>query len=91
MRAAGSEDLLHAGRAALAAAEWETPRACFEHALALDESAEALDGLGDAVHWLGEYERALDLEERAFVAHRRAGRALAASEQAPRAGVPPRR
>jgi tetratricopeptide (TPR) repeat protein len=57
-------------------------RAGFERALQLGESAEALDGLGEAVHWLGEYERAIELKERAFVAYRRAGRALEASAQA---------
>lgn len=82
MEAAGAEDLLRDGGAALAAAEWETARACFEQALALGESAEALDGLGDAVHWLGEYERAIELKERAFVAYNRVGQAVEASEQA---------
>ncbi len=82
MEAAGSEELLREGRAALAAAEWETARACFERALAVDESADALSGLGDAVHWLGQYDRAVELKERAFVAYHRAGRALEASEQA---------
>jgi DNA-binding CsgD family transcriptional regulator len=82
MGVASLEDLLRDGRAALAAAEWETARACFEQALGLEESAEALDGLGDAVHWLGEYERAIELKERAFVAYRGAGRAPQASAQA---------
>jgi DNA-binding NarL/FixJ family response regulator len=82
MGAEAAQDLLRSGREALAAAEWDTARSCFEQALAIDETAEALDGLGDAVHWLGQYERAIELKERAFVAYRRAGRALEASQQA---------
>ena len=45
MGAETAEDLLHAGREALAAADWARARACFERALVLGESAEVLDGL----------------------------------------------
>jgi DNA-binding CsgD family transcriptional regulator len=82
MGAQTAAKLLRSGREALAAAEWETARSCFEQALETEESVEALDGLGDAVHWLGEYDRAIELKERAFVAYQRAGRPLEASGQA---------
>jgi DNA-binding NarL/FixJ family response regulator len=77
-----SEQLLAGGRAALASADWETARSCFEQALELDETGEALDGLSDAAHFLGEYNRAIELKERAFSAYREEGRALEASAAA---------
>jgi DNA-binding NarL/FixJ family response regulator len=47
-----SSDLLAAGQAALAAADWAAARAAFEAALAQDETPEAHDGLGIALWWL---------------------------------------
>jgi hypothetical protein len=46
-RAAAPDELLRSGREALAAADWETARACFEKA---GDSAEALDGLSRAIY-----------------------------------------
>lgn len=77
-----SEELLASGRAALADADWETARSCFEQALELDETGDALDGLSDATHFLGEYDRAIELKERAFAAYRDEGRPLEASAAA---------
>ena len=70
---AATGDLLRRGREALAAADWDVARACFEEALAVEESAEALDGLAQAAHYLGDYDRAIALGERAFAAHRARG------------------
>jgi DNA-binding CsgD family transcriptional regulator len=77
-----ADDLLRAGREALAAADWERARSCFERALELGESAEALDGLSRAAHFLGAYERAMELKERAFVEYRRRGMRVEAAELA---------
>jgi DNA-binding CsgD family transcriptional regulator len=70
---AATGDLLRRGREALAAADWERARACFDDATASSESAEALDGLAQALHFLGDYDRAIELSERAFAAYRRRG------------------
>lgn len=67
---------------ALAAADWDAARTCFEQACAEDESAENLDGLGRALHFQGEYARAIELTERAFAAYRRADRAVEAADRA---------
>ncbi len=77
-----SGELLARGRAALAAADWETARSCFEQARELDETGDALDGLSDAAHFLGEYDRAIELKERAFAAYRDEGKPLEASAAA---------
>jgi DNA-binding CsgD family transcriptional regulator len=76
------DDLLRAGHEALATAEWERARSCFEQALDLGESAEALDGLSQAVHFQGEYDLAIELKERAFAAYRRRGMPVEAAELA---------
>ena len=71
--------LLSAGWEALAVADWERARSCFESAIGkLAESAEVFDGLGQAVHFQGDYERAIELMERAFAAYRRRGDRLGA-------------
>jgi DNA-binding CsgD family transcriptional regulator/tetratricopeptide (TPR) repeat protein len=75
----GAGDLLQRGREALAAADWERARACFEQA---GETAEALDGLSQAAHFQGEYDRAIELKERAFALYRRRGERVAAAEPA---------
>jgi DNA-binding CsgD family transcriptional regulator len=80
MDADAAADLLRRGREALAAADWETARSCFEEAWELDESPEALDGLSEAAHFEGDYDRAIELKERAFAAYRRAGRPVEAAE-----------
>ena len=82
MGTATAEDLLHAGREALAAADWQRARSRFEEARDLGESAEVLDGLSQAVHFQGEYDRAIELKERAFALYRRRGKRVEAAELA---------
>ena len=74
--------LLQRGREAIASADWEGARACFEQALELAETAEALDGLGQSAHFLGGHEKAIELKERAFAAYRRRDQPLQAAEVA---------
>lgn len=76
MQADAGGDLLRDGHAALAAADWNTARSCFERA---GDSAEALDGLSRALHFLGDYERSIELTERAFALYRNEGRDVEAS------------
>jgi DNA-binding CsgD family transcriptional regulator len=76
------DDLLRHGREALAAANWEEARACFERAGEPGETAEVLDGLSEVAHFQAEYERAIDLKERAFAAYRRCGKAVQAADTA---------
>lgn len=78
----GIEDLLREGEAAIAAARWETARACFERALEHGEPPEALGGLSKVAMIDGEYERAIELKERAFDAFRDAGRVAEACDMA---------
>lgn len=66
-----AEAFVRSGWAALAAADWERARSCFEQAAAIDETAEALDGLSQALHYQGEYGRAIEFKERAFAEYRR--------------------
>ena len=82
METDSADDLLDAGRLALAKADWARARACFERALDLTESAEALAGLSEAVHFQGEYDRAIELKERAFALYRRRGNRAEAAELA---------
>jgi tetratricopeptide (TPR) repeat protein len=82
MGAETAEDLLGAGREALAAADWDRARSCFERARDLGETAEVLDGLSHAAHFQGEYDRAIELKERAFALYRRDGRRVEAAEPA---------
>jgi DNA-binding NarL/FixJ family response regulator len=74
--------LLHEGWEALAAADWESARSCFERALQDEETAEALDGLSQAAEFQRDYETATDLRERAFAEYRRAGNAIEAANTA---------
>ena len=78
----GVTELVEEGRAALARAEWDRARACFEQALAVAEYADVLDGLGQALHFQGEYARAIELTERAFAAYLREGRGVEAADRA---------
>jgi DNA-binding CsgD family transcriptional regulator len=82
MAAETADDLLRDGREALAAADWERARCCFEKAAELGESAEVLDGLSQAMHFQGEFLRAIELKERAFAAYRRRGKRVEAAEVA---------
>lgn len=75
-------DLLRNGGEALAAADWEAARSCFEQARELGETAEVLDGLSQAAHFQGEHLEAIELKERAFAAYRRGGKQAQAAEVA---------
>ena len=70
MRAGVAEDLIREGWKALAKADWEAARSCFERAGEFGETAETLDGLGRALHFQGDYPRAIEVTERAFAAYR---------------------
>ena len=74
--------VLRGGWQALAEADWERARVCFEQASELDESPEALDGLSQALHFQGEYDRAIGLKERAFAEYRRRGQWAEAADLA---------
>jgi DNA-binding CsgD family transcriptional regulator len=73
------EDLLRDGEAAIAAADWETARACLERVLEQEESPDALIGLSKIAMIEREYDRAIELKERAFQLQKRAGQLEAAS------------
>jgi len=77
-----ADRLVPDGWDALAAADFEDARACFERALADGETAEALDGLSQATHFLGDYDEATRLKERAFVAYRESGQPARAADAA---------
>ena len=72
--------LARSGRDALAAADWDRARQCFEEAYEVEQSAEVLDGLARALHFLGEYARATELSERAFLAYSEADRYVEAAD-----------
>jgi DNA-binding CsgD family transcriptional regulator len=77
-----ADELISDGWQALAEAEWETARSCFERAGELVQMAEILDGLGRALHFLGDYPRAIELTERAFVAYRAELRVVDSADRA---------
>jgi DNA-binding NarL/FixJ family response regulator len=76
------EDLLRRGERAIAAADWETARACLDRALEAGDSPDALTGLSKVAMIEREYERAIELRERAFDSYRAAGRFARASGDA---------
>ena len=82
MATEAGHDLMPRGWEALAQADWDGARSCFEQALELDESAEALDGLSRALHFQGEYARAIELTERAFTAYRELDKLVEAADRA---------
>jgi tetratricopeptide (TPR) repeat protein len=82
MEAAEAEGLVRDGWKALAEADWDAARSCFERAVEFGEDAETLDGLGRALHFQREYSRAIELTERAFAAYRQEGRAIDAADRA---------
>jgi DNA-binding CsgD family transcriptional regulator len=82
METVGANDLLRSGREALAAADWERARSCFERACEREETPEVLDGLSAVAHFAGDYERAIELKERAFAAYRRDGKRVQAADLA---------
>jgi tetratricopeptide (TPR) repeat protein len=77
-----AEDLIRDGWHALAEADWDAARSCFERAGELRETAETLDGLGRALHFQGDYPRAIDVTERAFAAYRKEGMTVDAADRA---------
>ena len=82
MPAQTADDLLRTGGEALAAADWERARSCFERAAKLGDRAEVLDGLSQVLHFQGEYPRAIELKERAFALYRSRGKKVEAAELA---------
>jgi LuxR family maltose regulon positive regulatory protein len=77
--ALGAEE---AGRAALAAGNWEAAREAFQASLDEAPSAAAFEGLGFACRWLGEQEAAMRALRRAYRLHRQAGDARGAARVA---------
>jgi DNA-binding NarL/FixJ family response regulator len=71
-----------AGRAALAAGDWEAARAAFEAQLEAEATPAAYEGLGVACRWLGDQEAAIRALQRAYRLYRRAGDARAAARVA---------
>jgi DNA-binding CsgD family transcriptional regulator len=82
MGAEAGHDLMRTGWEALAEADWDGARSCFEQACAFGESAEALDGLSRALHFQGEYARAIELTERAFAGYRQLDKPVEAADRA---------
>lgn len=80
--ATAAEQFLREGGEAIAAADWERARACFEEARELDDAPEALDGLSEVANFEGEYERAIELKEAAFAAYRERHQGVEASHVA---------
>jgi DNA-binding CsgD family transcriptional regulator len=76
------EDLVAAGHAALARAQWAEARERFEAAVAGDASAEALEGLSRATWWLGDEEATFSVRERAYKGYRSAGDLVGAARMA---------
>jgi len=76
------EQLIKAGRAALASGAWEDARAQFTAALEAGESAGALEGLGLAAWWLDDGALTLDSRERAYRLYREADDAAGAARMA---------
>ena len=77
-----ADELLRLGHEALARADWERARGCFEQAAGFGETAEILDGLGEALQFGGEHARAIGLKERAFAEYERRGLRAEAAELA---------
>jgi LuxR family maltose regulon positive regulatory protein len=71
-----------AGRAALAAGDWEAARDAFQRSIDEQATAAAYEGLGVACRWLGEQEAAIRALQRAYRLHRGAGDARAAARVA---------
>jgi DNA-binding CsgD family transcriptional regulator/tetratricopeptide (TPR) repeat protein len=74
------EDPLREGELAIAAADWETARACLERAWAEGDSPDALTGLSKVAMIEREYERAIELRERAFELYKAARQPAPASD-----------
>ena len=79
---ATGEQHLRDGDEAIAAADWERARTCFEQARDLDGAPEALEGLSEVANFEGEYERAIELKEAAFAGYRERDQRVEASHVA---------
>ena len=79
---------VEAGRAALAAGEWEAARDAFHASIDDAPSAAGFEGLGVASRWLGEQETAMRALQRAYRLHRRAGDARSSSASASATSTP---
>ncbi|SNR30260.1 helix-turn-helix transcriptional regulator [Blastococcus mobilis] len=77
MAAAGGglphDELIRAGRAALARGDWAGARSAFRAALARADTPEACHGLACAEEWAGDFDAAVRLYERAFAGYRARG------------------
>ena len=79
---AEAAELSRRGWEALAAADWDAARSCFERAGEQAQTPEVLDGLSQVCHFQGEYDRAIELKERAFAAYRRRAKRVKAADVA---------
>ena len=82
MEREGADKLLRRGEEALAGADWQRARSCFEQARKQEETPEVLDGLSEVAHFEGDYDQAIALKERAFAAYRRQGKRVDAADVA---------
>ena len=74
--------ILAAGRGALARGEWEAAYGTFEAALKLEDRPDALDGLALAAWWLDLADVVFDARERAYRGYRERGDSLSAARMA---------
>ena len=81
MESSGTQ-LVCEGREALAAADWDRARACFEEARELEGAPEAIDGLSEVANFERDYERAIELKEQALATYRDRGQRVEASHAA---------
>lgn len=77
---AEAAELSRRGWEALAAADWDAARSCFERAGEQAQTPEVLDGLSQVCHFQGEYDRAIELKERAFAGYRRRAKRVEAAD-----------
>ena len=82
MEVQAREALLREGEEAVAVADWDRARVCFEGVLEQGESPGALAGLSKLAMINREYDRAIELKERAFELYARAGQFAPASDNA---------
>lgn len=82
LMATTAKQFLREGDEAIAVADWERARVCFEGARALDGAPEALDGLSEVATFEGDYERAIELKEEALAAYRERGQRVEAAHVA---------
>jgi ATP/maltotriose-dependent transcriptional regulator MalT len=75
-------EILAAGRIALARGAWEAAHDAFEAALRLEDRPDALEGLGLAAWWLDLADVVFDVRERAYRGYRERGDSLGAARMA---------